>query len=240
MGGRHAFGRWSPVRGVRASVARIGRTRARSAGGDDARPASRASVGGRGLGRLVVDDAHLFDEASAALVHQLAIGRTLRVVLTVRSGEPTPDAIVALWKDGWLECLDLQPLDRIALGELVSGLVGGQIDSLAVARVWEQPEGTRSSAVSSSAQPWPRGCCVRGGCLALARRAAGDRQDVGPDRRPPFRARREELAALESSRSPMAPTRSCSAISSTRRLGSGSCGGASSTSRPRADNRSSR
>ena len=90
---------------------------------------------------LVVDDAHLLDEASAALVHQLAIGRTLRVVLTVRSGEPTPDAIVALWKDGWLECLDLQPLDRIALGELVAGLVGGQVDSLAVARVWEQTRG---------------------------------------------------------------------------------------------------
>ena len=96
---------------------------------------------GEGSPVLVVDDAHLLDEASAALVHQLAIGRTLRVVLTVRSGEPTPDAIVALWKDGWLECLDLQPLDRIALGELVAGLVGGQVDSLAVARVWEQTRG---------------------------------------------------------------------------------------------------
>ena len=38
------------------------------------------------------------------------------------------DGFVALWKDGWLECLDLQPLDRIALGELVAGLVGGQVD----------------------------------------------------------------------------------------------------------------
>ena len=37
--------------------------------------------------------------------------------------------------------MDLQPLDRIALGELVAGLVGGQVESLAVARVWEQTRG---------------------------------------------------------------------------------------------------
>jgi DNA-binding CsgD family transcriptional regulator len=92
-------------------------------------------------GLLVVDDAHLLDEASAALVHQLAMARALRVVATVRSGEPAPDAVVALWKDGWLECLDLQPLDRLALGELVAEQLGGRVDALAVARIWEQTRG---------------------------------------------------------------------------------------------------
>jgi hypothetical protein len=90
---------------------------------------------------LVVDDAHLLDDASAALVHQLVMSRGLHVVATVRSGEPAPDAIVALWKDGWLECLDLQPLDRVALGELVARLVGGPVETLAVARMWEQTRG---------------------------------------------------------------------------------------------------
>jgi DNA-binding CsgD family transcriptional regulator len=90
---------------------------------------------------LVVDDAHLLDEASAALVHQLTMSRALRVVITVRSGELAPDAVVALWKDGWLECLDLQPLDRVALGELVAALLGGRVDSRTVARVWEQTRG---------------------------------------------------------------------------------------------------
>lgn len=90
---------------------------------------------------LVVDDAHLLDDASAALLHQLVMAHALHVVATVRSAEPAPDAVVALWKDGWLECLDVQPLDRVALGELVSGLVGGRVDSLAVARVWEQTRG---------------------------------------------------------------------------------------------------
>ena len=96
---------------------------------------------GEGSPVLVVDDAHLLDDSSATLVHQLAIARALRVVLTVRSAEPAPDAIVALWKDGWLEYLDLQPLDRVALGDLVAGLVDGQVESLAVARIWEETRG---------------------------------------------------------------------------------------------------
>jgi DNA-binding CsgD family transcriptional regulator len=90
---------------------------------------------------LVVDDAYLLDDASAALVHQLVMARACHVVATIRSGEPASDAIVALWKDGWLECLDLQPLDRVALGELVAGLLGGPVDSRAVTRVWEQTRG---------------------------------------------------------------------------------------------------
>jgi tetratricopeptide (TPR) repeat protein len=105
--------------------------------------ARRSVLAQRGAGSrlLVVDDAHLLDDASASLVHQLAMAHALSVVVTVRSGEPAPDAVVALWKDGWLGCLDLQPLDRVALEELVSGLVGGPVDRLTVARVWDQTRG---------------------------------------------------------------------------------------------------
>jgi DNA-binding NarL/FixJ family response regulator len=92
-------------------------------------------------GLLVVDDAHLLDDASAVLVQQLAMTHALRLVVTVRSGEHAPDAVVALWKDGWLDCVDLQPLDRVALGELVAELVDGRVDPLAVARIWEQTRG---------------------------------------------------------------------------------------------------
>jgi DNA-binding NarL/FixJ family response regulator len=92
-------------------------------------------------GLLVVDDAHLLDDASAVLVQQLAMSHVLRLVVTVRSGERAPDAVVALWKDGWLDCVDLQPLDRVALGELVTELVDGRVDPLAIARIWEQTRG---------------------------------------------------------------------------------------------------
>jgi DNA-binding CsgD family transcriptional regulator len=99
----------------------------------------QASTQGGGL--LVVDDAHLLDDVSAALVHQLAMADAVDVLVTVRSGEPAPDAVVALWKDGWLECLDLQPLDRVALGTLAGGLLAGSLDPPALARVWELTRG---------------------------------------------------------------------------------------------------
>lgn len=96
---------------------------------------------GDGSPVLVVDDAQLLDEASAALLHQLVMARAVRVVVTVRLGESAPDAVTALWKDGWLECVELQPLGRLAVEELVGQLVGGRVDALAVARVWEQTRG---------------------------------------------------------------------------------------------------
>jgi DNA-binding NarL/FixJ family response regulator len=96
---------------------------------------------GDGSSVLVVDDAQLLDDASAALLHQLVIAGVSRVIVTVRSGEPAPDAVTALWKDGWLECVELQSLGRLAVEEFVAQLVGGPVDALAVARVWEETRG---------------------------------------------------------------------------------------------------
>ncbi|MGH3599890.1 MAG: AAA family ATPase, partial [Pseudonocardiaceae bacterium] len=62
-----------------------------------------AAIAEQGKGhRLVIgiDDAHLLDELSVTLLHQLALTRTACVVLTVRTGEPAPDPVVTLWKNG--------------------------------------------------------------------------------------------------------------------------------------------
>jgi AAA ATPase domain len=73
---------------------------------------ARRAAGGRLV--LVVDDAHTLDAASAALVHQLTAeelrtdGR-ISVLVAVRPREPTPDAIVALWKDDLCERVELAP-----------------------------------------------------------------------------------------------------------------------------------
>ena len=74
---------------------------------------------------LLVDDAHLLDPASATLVQQLAASAGAAVVVTVRAGEPVPDAIVALWKDHGCEYVELQPLSLEETGFLVESLVGG-------------------------------------------------------------------------------------------------------------------
>jgi hypothetical protein len=62
------------------------------------------AIAGHGDGEapvvLVVDDAHLLDHGSAALVHQLVVARACAVVATVRTPDVPPDPIVSLWKDG--------------------------------------------------------------------------------------------------------------------------------------------
>src|SRR6185436_3308623 len=40
-----------------------------------------------------IDDAHLLDEASAGLLHQLAMRGAIKALATVRAGEPVSDAL---------------------------------------------------------------------------------------------------------------------------------------------------
>ena len=60
---------------------------------------------------LLIDDAHLLDEASAGLVHSMAASGSTFVLATLRSGEPQPAALTAIWKDGLAERLELDDLD---------------------------------------------------------------------------------------------------------------------------------
>lgn len=84
-----------------------------------------------GGARLVigVDDAHLLDPGSAALVSQLVIGGTASVAVSVRSGEPCPDSIVALWKDCYCVRLDLQALRDEEIAALVEAQLAGPVDA---------------------------------------------------------------------------------------------------------------
>ncbi|MFG1874919.1 LuxR C-terminal-related transcriptional regulator [Sphaerisporangium sp. NPDC049003] len=59
---------------------------------------------------LVVDDTHLLDSASAALVYHLAVHTRTFVLLTVRQGQTTPDVVTTLWKERVAWRVDLQPL----------------------------------------------------------------------------------------------------------------------------------
>jgi DNA-binding CsgD family transcriptional regulator len=83
-----------------------------------------------------VDDAHLLDELSAVLVHQLVLRQAATVVLTLRTGEAAPDAVTALWKDGHLTRLELQPLSADETATLVEARLHGPVDSAAARRLW--------------------------------------------------------------------------------------------------------
>ncbi|MFD9669995.1 LuxR C-terminal-related transcriptional regulator [Rhodococcus sp. NPDC059968] len=83
-----------------------------------------------------IDDAHLLDDLSAFVVLQLVQRRLAPVVVTVRTGEPVPDALSALWKDDHLQRIELQPLSEEETGELVTGVVGGPLDPDTARRLW--------------------------------------------------------------------------------------------------------
>jgi DNA-binding CsgD family transcriptional regulator len=87
-------------------------------------------------GRVVVgvDDAHLLDGLSALVVHQLAQSGGARLVVTVRTDSDEPDAVTALWKDGLLARLDLEPLSVAATRELIESTLSGPVDARSAAR----------------------------------------------------------------------------------------------------------
>jgi DNA-binding CsgD family transcriptional regulator len=86
---------------------------------------------------LGIDDAHLLDGLSALVVHQLAQSGGTRLVVTVRTGGQEPDAVTALWKDGLLARLDLEPLSAAATRELIESTLGGPVDARSANRFRE-------------------------------------------------------------------------------------------------------
>ncbi|HEX2287112.1 MAG TPA: AAA family ATPase [Mycobacterium sp.] len=99
----------------------------------DGRPPMSTVVG--------VDDAHLLDEQSALVVHQLVQRGCATVVLTHRSGELAPDAISSLWKDERLPRMELQPLAAEEVGQLLEQALGGVVESLSTERLWRYTHG---------------------------------------------------------------------------------------------------
>jgi DNA-binding CsgD family transcriptional regulator len=91
-------------------------------------------AGGRRLA-LLVDDAQLLDDTSATLIHQLAAIREQFILATVLSGAPAPDPVMALWKDGVVERLEVVGLHAEAVEELLSGVLGGPVDPAAAVQL---------------------------------------------------------------------------------------------------------
>src|SRR5215475_7407844 len=73
---------------------------------------------------VLVDDAHLLDDLSALVLHQLVHSRAAAVILTVRTGEAPPAAVRALWKDGLLHRRELEPLTRSEIDDLLAAVYG--------------------------------------------------------------------------------------------------------------------
>jgi hypothetical protein len=90
---------------------------------------------------LGVDDAHLLDHLSATLLHQLALEGSTRIVATIRSGEEVPDAITSLWKDGYLQRLQLSPFNQAECVGLIEQVLGGRLEGMSADLMWEASGG---------------------------------------------------------------------------------------------------
>ncbi|WP_240926401.1 LuxR family transcriptional regulator [Streptomyces sp. JB150] len=88
-----------------------------------------------GVRLLLVDDAHLLDDASAALVHQLAVHGRTRLVVVVTDGAPAPAAIARLRTGELLPRLALAPLPAEETARLVAAGAGRALEPLTVRRL---------------------------------------------------------------------------------------------------------
>lgn len=90
---------------------------------------------------LVVDDAHLLDEASFAVVRRLVGVPSLFLLVTVRSDVPPPAPVLDLWKDGHARRLELQALSRAETYHLVALVEGGEPDLAEQRWLWDHSLG---------------------------------------------------------------------------------------------------
>jgi|GEM_PF-991174 len=101
-------------------------------------------AGGRPL-LVVVDDAHLLDDGSAMLVHQLSQAGAAIVIVCVlqarRAGLPPADPMVVLWKDLGAERIALDALEDEAVEELLTTVLGGPVDRAAIRLTCERALG---------------------------------------------------------------------------------------------------
>lgn len=93
---------------------------------------------------VLVDDAHLLDDGSASLVHQLVLAdaaTVLACVLSRRPGQPGIDPMVVLWKDYGAARIELGPLDGAAIEDLLLAVLGGPVDTVSLRQLGERSLG---------------------------------------------------------------------------------------------------
>jgi DNA-binding CsgD family transcriptional regulator len=101
----------------------------------------RVRAAGRSIW-LGVDDAQMLDQASAALVLNLATAADVFVVATVATAAAVPDAIDSLWKDGGARRIELQPLSDAAIELLIETVLEGPVERSALHRVVSASHGS--------------------------------------------------------------------------------------------------
>jgi DNA-binding CsgD family transcriptional regulator len=94
---------------------------------------------------VFVDDAHLLDDGSASLVHQLVQTGAATVIACVlslgRANPPNGESMVVLWKDYGAARIELGSLDGQAVEDLLLTVLGGPIDTVSLRQLAERSLG---------------------------------------------------------------------------------------------------
>jgi DNA-binding NarL/FixJ family response regulator/energy-coupling factor transporter ATP-binding protein EcfA2 len=91
---------------------------------------------------VVVDDAQLLDSLSSTLVHQLAASGCARLIVTIRSGDPVPDAVTALLKERLLLSLRIDAFTREQTEALARAVLGGVVDTRLINELHQRTAGS--------------------------------------------------------------------------------------------------
>ncbi len=102
---------------------------------------SLSGMSGRGRPVLLVDDAQLLDDHSAAALLIVLQQGGARALVTVRTGGRPADAVTALWKEGLLERIDLHPLDLQGTRDLLRARLDGEVASTTAQLLWQRSQG---------------------------------------------------------------------------------------------------
>ncbi|MFE5940892.1 hypothetical protein ACFQ69_36945, partial [Streptomyces sp. NPDC056470] len=83
---------------------------------------------------VCVDDAHLLDTLSAAVLAQLARENSCRLAVAVTDGQPAPEQVVGYWKERWLRRLPVNSLHEPQLITVCQGLLPEPMEFTTAAR----------------------------------------------------------------------------------------------------------
>lgn len=90
---------------------------------------------------LAIDNAHLLDQASAALVYLIVRSTNSTLLGTLLTGRPVPHPIRALWTEDLVDHAELAEMNAADSANLLTSMLDGPVDPVSADRLWRLSEG---------------------------------------------------------------------------------------------------
>ncbi|WAJ33999.1 hypothetical protein OUO20_03095 [Arthrobacter sp. FX8] len=101
----------------------------------------KLKAGSGGAVLLAVDDAHHLDDASAGVLAEVISAGWATVLAAARPRPGLPQPLDQLWYDGLAERVDLRPLNREQIEEVLDHVLDGTVPAATVDSIWNASSG---------------------------------------------------------------------------------------------------